>query len=636
MRWCNLVPEGYLLKELTMKIVSFVLSLPLVMAIHTDSRSSTGTPNVPDWAKKAVWYQIFPERFANGDTRNDPTPGDMEGAWPHTIPAGRKISPWTSDWYKLQPWEKANDHDFYWNAGVRRYGGDIQGIIDHLDYLQELGVTAIYLNPVFDSPSSHKYDTRMYHHIDRNFGPHPEEDSAIVATENPADPLTWKWTSADTLFLRLVRDVHARGMKIVLDGVFNHVGASFWAFQDVMKNQRQSRYKDWFKISAWDNPKTPGDEFAYEGWSGVKDLPEVNKNGRYQLADGFADHVHAIVKRWMDPNGDGDPSDGIDGWRLDVAEKVGIGFWRQFRSWVKEINPDAYIAGEIWWKDWQMNRMFDASPWLQGDAFDGVMNYRFARAVKKFVVDAKTQISPQAFADSITALLREYPRDNLYASQDLLDSHDVDRIASQVVNPDRWYDHYANPGQNRRYEVRKPTSGERLKQKLMIGIQMTMPGAPMVYYGDETGMWGGDDPDCRKPMVWPDKRYESEISDPLGRPREPDSVRFDYDLFDWYKKLIALRKELPQLSEGGLEFTSVDSSARLLCFRRTLDGSSVVVLVNNSAKEESMTVKLHDIASGVHTMMNLIDGSTFTGKDQSFTMSVMPYEIMILQPGREH
>ncbi len=605
---------------------------PMILNAQTPSSHDTmSLRRVPEWAKKAIWYQIFPERFANGDSGNDPTPPDMEGAWPHKIPEGWKVSRWNSDWYALQPWERANKHDFYWNAGTRRYGGDIQGIIDHLDYLQNLGITAIYLNPIFDSPSLHKYDTRMYHHIDRNFGPDPSGDLALIASENPADPSTWKWTSADRLFLKLVQDVHARGMKIILDGVFNHVGTSFWAFQDVVKHQQKSKFKDWFKIRSWDDPKTAASEFAYEGWNGVKDLPEVNKNGTYDLADGFAEHIHAILKRWMDPNGDGNPSDGIDGWRLDVAEKVSVKFWRQFRLWVKALNPDAYITGEIWWEDWQKNRMFDASPWLQGDTFDGVMNYRFARAVKQFVADQRNQVSAQAFADRLNSVLREYPWENVLALQNLMDSHDVDRVASQIVNPDRWYDHYANPAQNRTYEVRKPTPLERLKQKLMVGIQMTMPGSPMVYYGDEAGMWGGDDPDCRKPMVWENIRYEPESSDPLGRKRLPDSVSFDHDLFGWYKKIIDIRKNFAPLSEGDLKFLKIDNANHVIVYSRTLQGDTAIVAVNNSDEGNLVDLGTASAPFRTGTVMNLVDGMVYSAKDGSCQLPMKPYEIVILR-----
>ena len=610
------------------KVISFCLMIFLSFGFTGDKYHFKITPRVPGWAKDAVWYQIFPERFANGDKNNDPTPHDMEGAWPYKTPDGWMISPWTSDWYKLQPWEIADGQNFYWNAGIRRYGGDIQGIIDHLDYLQKLGITAVYLNPMFESPSLHKYDTKMYRHIDNNFGPDPKGDEKIWNAENPNDPKTWKWTFADKLFLKLIREVHKRNMKIIIDGVFNHVGTSFWAFKDVVKNQKKSLYKDWFIIKSWDDPKTPQNEFEYQGWAGVKDLPEINKNGKNDLADGFAKHIHAIVKRWMAP--DGNPANGIDGWRLDVAEKVNIKFWKVFRTWVKEINPEGYITGEIWWEDWKVNKMFNAAPWLRGNSFDAVMNYRFARAVKKFIVDIKEQISPEAFADSINTLKKEYPKENLYVLQNLMDSHDVDRIGSQIVNPDRWYDHYANPGQNKNYLVRKPDSTEILKQKLIAAIQITMPGAPMIYYGDEAGMWGADDPDCRKPMVWENMKYDSEATDPLGRVRKPDPVSFDHDLFNWYKKIIKIRKDNKALSGGDLNFFFINNEEKVLGYSRTLNGTTIYIILNNNNDIRNIQVKIG--TSIKNSILNdLIDNQNVNGENNIYKISLRPYQLMVLR-----
>ena len=418
-------------------------------------------------------------------------------------------------------------------------------------------------------------------------------------------------------------------MKIIIDGVFNHVGTSFWAFQDVIKNQQKSPYKDWFIIKSWDDPKTPKDEFDYQGWAGVKDLPEINKHGKYDLADGFAEHIHAIVKRWMEP--DGNPADGIDGWRLDVAEKINLKFWREFRKWVKDINPEAYITGEIWWQNWQVNQMFNAAPWLQGDAFDAVMNYRFAQAVKSFVVDIKDQITPEAFTDSIKILMKEYPKDNFYVMQNLVDSHDVDRIGSQIVNPDRWFDHYANPGQNKDYKVRKPNKTELLKQKLIAGIQMTMPGAPMIYYGDEAGMWGGDDPDCRKPMVWANLKYDDEVADPLGRERKPDKVVFNKNLFNWYRKLISIRKENKALSGGNLKFFLVDNLGKVLGYNRSLAGKTISVIINNNDEEKSIGIKLEKMKEGGGVLTNLINGKKITGKNHNYKIELKPYQIMVLE-----
>ena len=613
------------------KIISIMFFSIFALGFSGSTISKKEIPRVPEWTKTAVWYQIFPERFGNGDKSNDPTPHDMEGAWPYFVPNGWQISPWTSDWFKLQPWEKADGHDFYWNNSVRRYGGDLQGVIDHLNYLKELGITAIYFNPLFESPSHHKYDASMFRHIDNNFGPDPKEDEQIWASENPGDFKTWKWTSADSLFLKLIKKCHKMGMKVIIDGVFNHVGTTFWAFKDVEKNQEASLYKDWFRIVSWDDPKTPQNEFQYIGWNGVKDLPEIRKDSVYGLAKGFGEHVHNIVKRWMDPNSDGNPSDGIDGWRLDVAEKVPIKFWKLFREWVKDINPNAYITGEIWWENWQNNQMFNASPWLQGDAFDGVMNYRFARAVKKIIADQKGQITPEEFADSIKVLEKDYNNDNLYALQNLLDSHDVDRIASQIVNPDRWYDHQASAKDNKNYDERKPNKIEILKQKLAVAIQMTMPGAPMVYYGDETGMWGGDDPDCRKPMVWNGLKYDTESVDPLGRPRPADPVKFNQDLFNWYKKLIHLRNNNIALSLGDLKFFLLDNKNDILGYSRTLEGKTFYTVINNKNKDTELHLDLSKYSTQDKELTDLLTYKKVSGADNKYTLKLQRYGVVILQ-----
>ena len=190
--------------------LSFILLLVLVVSMIHAQPKKNDFSSVPAWAKEAVWYQIFPERFFNGDKSNDPKPIDLEGGWPYDVPSGWQTNPWICDWYKVKQWEVKDGHDFYWNAGVRRYGGDLQGIINKLDYLQKLGITAIYLNPMFESPSLHKYDASMYHHIDNNFGPNPEKDRKIWAEENPGDPSTWKWTTADQLFLKFVKECHKR------------------------------------------------------------------------------------------------------------------------------------------------------------------------------------------------------------------------------------------------------------------------------------------------------------------------------------------------------------------------------------------------------------------------------------------
>ena len=606
--------------------LSFILLLVLAVSMIRAQPKKNDFSSVPAWAKEAVWYQIFPERFFNGDKSNDPKPIDLEGGWPYNVPAGWQIHPWTSDWYKLQTWEVKDGHDFYWNAGVRRYGGDIQGIIDKLDYLQKFGITAIYLNPMFESPSLHKYDASMFHHIDNNFGPDPDKDRKIWAEENPGDPSTWKWTTADQLFLKFVKECHKRGMKVILDGVFNHVGTTFWAFKDVVKNQQKSKYKDWFVIKSWDNPNTPGNEFEYEGWAGVKDLPRFShdENG---IVAGPKEHIHAIIKRWMEPNGNA--KDGIDGWRLDVAEQINHNFWKTFRTWVKGINPEAYIVGEIFWDDWQKGKMMDAAPWLQGDEFDAVMNYRFARALKEFVLNQKTQIGPQGFIDSLNILYKQYPMENNYVMMNLLDSHDVERVSSMIVNPDLWYDHDGNPSNNKNYDVRKPTDQERLKQKLVVGLQFTLPGAPQVYYGDEAGMWGGDDPDCRKPMVWPELNYDTETAHPFGLPRVKDKVKFDKNIFDWYKKIISIRNQNKALSLGSVSFDYVDDQNRILGFTREYNGEKIFILLNNNAEKKSISSAKIESLLNTKVMTDLVSRRKIDLSKNKNQLTLNPYQIVI-------
>ena len=585
---------------------------------------------IPSWAKEAVWYQIFPERFCNGDKSNDPTPADMKGAWPYKIPEGWQVHPWTSDWYKLQPWEKQDGHGFYWNAGVRRYGGDLQGVINKLDYLQKLGITAIYLNPVFESPSLHKYDASTYHHIDINFGPDPAKDREIWKEENPNDPSSWKWTTADKLFLKLIKECHKRGMKIIIDGVFNHVGTTFWAFQDIIHNQQNSKYKDWFVIKSWDNPDTPENEFDYEGWAGVKDLPRFrqDENG---IVTGPKEYIHAIIKRWMDPDGNGNTSDGIDGWRLDVAEQVNHNFWKVFRTWVKGINPQAYIVGEIWWDDWPKNKMMDARPWLKGDEFDAVMNYRLARALKNFVIDEKNQVTPQGFVDTLNTLYTQYPEENNYVMMNLLDSHDVERVSSMTVNPDLWFDHNDGPGDNKNYNVRKPNEAERMKQKLIVALQFALPGAPQIYYGDEAGMWGGDDPDCRKPMVWPGLKYEPETTHPFGSARPIDEVKFDKNVYDWYRKIVSIRKANKALELGDIKFSLIDNSHKILGFTREYKGEKLIVILNDSPSSNSIAIGKNTILKSNTVYTDLVSGTRIRITENETNLELEKYRMVILK-----
>jgi glycosidase len=539
----------------------------------------------PEWAIDAIWYQIFPERFFNGDPANDPDLESLKGTWPYDEQTWWEITSWTSDWYEMQPWEKANGFDYRYQFQWRRYGGDIQGIIDKLDYLEELGVNAIYLNPIFESPSSHKYGARFYHHIDNNFGPDPKGDEEIWSEENPSNPDSWQWTSADLLFLELIKKVHDRGMHIIIDGVFNHVGIPFWALQDVFEKGKTSIYANWFTITKWDDRATEENEIDYEGWSGIKDLPVLteNENG---LIEPIQNHIHAIVKRWMDPNNDGDPSDGIDGWRLDVAEQVNIKFWKKFRRWAEDINPNVFLTGEVWWEDYWNNKMLNAAPWLKGDAFHSVMNYRFGDAMFKFFIDDKQKISSEKLDKLLAEIRFDYPQKTAFVLQNCLDSHDTERLASAVVNPERWIDHGNNTWYNPEFNIRKPNKQERQIQKAILTFQFTYIGTPFIYYGDEAGMWGADDPDCRKPMVWKEFNHDMEKAHPCDHQencfysRKPDDVYFDKEMFSYYQSLISLRKKYPALRRGICK--TVYKKKSVFAFERSYKSETVLAVFNSS------------------------------------------------------
>jgi cyclomaltodextrinase / maltogenic alpha-amylase / neopullulanase len=580
----------------------------------------------PSWAADAVWYEIVPERFRNGDPRNDPRSPDLRGAWPNETPRDWQIAPWTSNWYALLPWERASGRDFYTAVATRRYGGDLQGILASLDHLQGLGVSALCLTPIFKAPSALKYDPAAFHHVDNNLGPDPEGDRLVLATENPADPATWKWTSADRLFLRLIQECHRRQIKVVIDGVFDHVGQTFWAFRDLRARGQASKYAAWFAVKTYDDPKTPQDELDYASRSGARELPELRKDGD-TLAAGPREHIHAIVKRWGDPNGDGDPSDGVDGWRLPGAEKIGHGFWRELRRWVLGLNPEAILVGHVLWADYAAARIVDPAPWLNGDELDAVMSYRFADAAKSFFIDRNTAISA-AELDTRLAELRTFARpETATVLLNLLDSHDTDRVASQIVNPDRAYDHDASPKDNPRYEVRAPRAEEQRRLRLLAAFQFAAVGAPIVYYGTEAGMWGADDPDDQKPMLWRDLKYEDEAGHPLGQPRKPDPVRFDEDLYKFYSNLGRMRSAQAALRRGSLEVILADEKRRVYAFQRVLDNERVAAAFNASDKEQAV-----ELPMAVEQVRDWLGGRKYRTREGKVALSLPPLGAVILAP----
>ena len=539
---------------------------------------------VPEWSKGVLWYQIFPERFCNGDVTNDPQLADIKGSWPHNDTAAWEISPWTMDWYAMQPWEKENGQDIWYQLQRRRYGGDIQGIINKLDYIQALGVGAIYLNPLFMAPSLHKYDGAMYHHIEPTFGPDPEGDKAIIAAENPIDPSTWQWTSADKLALELIQECHKRNIKIIFDGVFNHLGRNSFAFVDVVKNQQNSIYKDWFTIKSWED-KTKGTTFQYEGWFGVPDLPEIREDSN-GIVEGPKQYIFNCTQRWMAP--DGVVANGIDGWRLDVAFCVDHDFWKSWRLHVKSINKDAYLTAEV------VDKPEVVKPYLYGDEFDAVMNYAFAVIATEFFVNQQSQISVSAFDSLLNELRTIYGYDMSLVMQNLFDSHDTQRFTSFLNNPDvarfrTWGDYFnKTKATTKVYATNKPDALAYQKQQLMALFQYTYPGAPMLYYGDEVGMWGANDPDCRKPMIWSDLQYEDEVYNWDGSKKtNPDKVFIEKELLAYYQSLGKLH-QLPALQKGDFKPLLIDDVDNIYVYSRSYKGQKVVVILNNSKIKQNI------------------------------------------------
>lgn len=416
------------------------------------NRSDVFTP--PAWVKDAIFYQIFPERFANGDPSLDPD--------------------------NVQPWGGKPERDSF-------FGGDLQGVIDHLDYLSELGINAIYFTPIFTATTNHKYDTEDYMQVDPQFG----------------DAKTLK---------KLVDVCHERGIRVLLDAVFNHAGKTFAPFVDVLEKGAESPYKDWFHVNQFpleiQNEIPSYDTFAFEPL-----MPKLNTENPE-----VKQYLLEVAEYWI-------KEIGIDGWRLDVANEVSHEFWREFRKVVKRANPDAYILGEIW---------HESAPWLEGDKFDAVMNYPFTSAVIDFFVLGK--LDAEGFANSIGKQLSRYPLQASEVAFNLLDSHDTPRLLTIA-------------------------KGDKEKQKLAALFQFTFMGTPCIYYGDEIGMDGGADPDCRKCMEWNEDNQ-------------------DRNLLAFYRRLIDIRASHPALRTGTLTFLEAGRQGTKLAYERRLGEDVLIVLVN--------------------------------------------------------
>ncbi|HAZ0849668.1 TPA: alpha-glycosidase [Enterococcus faecium] len=421
---------------------------------------------IPEWVKETVWYQIFPERFANGDKANDPE---------HTLPWGSK---------------DPDREDFF--------GGDLQGVRDHLDYLTDLGVNGIYFCPIFKATSNHKYDTIDYYEVDPAFG-----DKKLLKN--------------------LIDEAHKRGIRIMFDAVFNHMGVHSPQWQDVLKNGEKSIYKDWFHIRFFpvdsyqmtDLPETaeniPYDTFAFTPF--MPKLNTANPEVQKYLLD--------IATYWI-------KEFDIDGWRLDVANEVDHHFWKKIREAVTEIKPDIYILGEIW---------HSSQAWLQGDEFHAVMNYAFTDSIKDYF--AKKKITASQMVSGMNHQQMLYRDQVNEGTFNLLDSHDTARILTLC-------------------------QGNKELMKSVMAFMFLQKGSPCIYYGTEIGMTGEDDPDCRKCMIW-------------------EKEEQDLELFGFIKELVSLRKQLSKIiSEGSTQWLIVYDREDKLYFTRELEGQIIYVYFNQS------------------------------------------------------
>lgn len=428
----------------------------------------------PEWVRSAVFYQIFPDRFAKSERLSKPR--NLEG------------------WY-----EKPTIHGYK--------GGDLLGVAENLDYLTDLGVNALYLCPVFASGSNHRYHTHDYFQVDPLLGGTPALDELLAAA-------------------------HARGVRVVLDGVFNHASRGLLQFHDIMENGRQSPYVDWFHVNGFPLNAYGGGPLGYDAWWGLPALPKFNTAN-----PAVREFLWSVAEFWL--------RRGIDGWRLDVPNEIDDDeFWREFRRRCRAINPEAYLVGEIW---------DGAGRWLKGDIFDGVMNYQLNRAILGLVardlaheelarsgLNGIHPLSSESFASTVTGLLAAYPAEAMFSQLNLLGSHDTPRVLTAL-------------------------KGDTAALRQALLLLFSWPGAPCVYYGDEIGLLGGHDPACRAGMPWARRELWNE-----GLRRHVQA-------------LATARKELAALRLGT---TSVSSpAAGVVMVERRLEGAETVRAIVNLADE---------------------------------------------------
>lgn len=467
--------------------------------------------SVPYWVQDAIFYQIFPDRFANGDPSNDP---------PNVQPWGSPPTVW----------------------GFQ--GGDLRGIVQRFDYLLDLGVNAIYLNPIFQATSNHRYNTTDYYRIDPKLG-------------NMAD------------FRSLVEVCHRNNIRLILDGVFNHCGRGFFAFNDVLENQEHSPYRDWFHLNGFPvDAYSPGNAKDYLGWWKLKSLPKFDTKN-----PAVRQYLLGVARYWIEQ--------GADGWRLDVPNEIDDDqFWAEFRHVVKSVNPEAYLVGEIW----------EADPrWVGEGHFDGLLHYPLREALLDCVLAGGQNV--EDFASGVKQFLSIYARENVYAMYLPLGSHDTERVLTLL--------------------------GDVTKVKLAFAFIFAFPGAPAIFYGDEIGLQGDKDPDCRQAFPW-------------------DAAQWNMDLRDYVQRLIDLRKRFSTLRRGEYRPISADNQRGCLIFARILGRETVVIALNFSSAHQHIHFPVGDLGwEDGWAVRDLLDGHAYHVSGGSVQLAIPPQRAVWLIAGRE-
>lgn len=527
----------------------------------------------PDWAKGAIMYQIFPDRFCNGDRSNDVKTGEYRYLERQVVQV--------SDWERLP---EATDINHF-------YGGDLQGVLERLDYLEDLGVEVLYFNPLFVSPSNHKYDTQDYEHIDPHFGVLVRDGGAVLpmdAADNQQATLYRNRTTkkenleaSDRLFAKLVAEAHRRGMRVILDGVFNHCGA-FHKWMD-----REGFYCGRVK-GAYQEKESPFHDYfywnedgSYEGWWGYENHPKLNLEG----CEALRQEILEIGKRWVSP------PFCADGWRLDVAADLGKtpafnhAFWRMFRQAVKGVSTEKLILAEHYG---------EAAAWLQGDQWDSVMNYDafmepvtwFFTGVSKHSTEERQELynHTKVFWETMEEQRRKLPPQAVATAMNELSNHDHSRFLTRT-----------NRRLGRLETAGSLAAGQDVDLAVLreaVLLQMTWSGAPTIYYGDEAGLVGWTDPDNRRTYPW---------------------GKEDQALIAFHRAAIRLRKEHPCLRHGAMLCLSEEEG--VIAYGRFEKEEALVVAINNTEKSKNLSLPVWKIGmqpEGALENLLLTDGKGFT------------------------